>query len=116
MTNEEAQELIAELKKEIQKDVVKAKIIGEECYAISSHYAYVAVEKIINRFANKPPEDGYVSTWSCKNERGNLFLKGSLGYDYILLFKESGYLFSVNKHELKELRDNINKMLEYLDK
>lgn len=108
MNKTEAEELIAEINK---TTVAIYKYDG-----ITKQAIYInEIEKIIKRFANKPPEDGYkiyhngswYTTIRIKNE------------EYVELFisysERTGSSYLYNKKSLTELRDNCTKMLEYLE-
>ena len=99
MTKTEAQELIAEIKTAAQKECFSG---GDLTYA-------QVVEKIINRFANKPPYEFEGLYGKTKLYRHNL-------EDEFHLSCSDKYVvtMSFNKEQLKQLRDNINSMLEWL--
>lgn len=121
MTEAEAQELIAEIKKE--KELFCPNSDYVQC--ISEHYIK-HLEKIINRFANKPPyymslsQSAYVNDnpdselllskhmFFEKNATLSLACPGEKGY-------QLGLAVRLNIEELKQLIDNCNKMLEYLN-
>lgn len=94
MTSEEAQKLLSEIKRQNENNW---QLIDWKC-----------LEKIINRFANKPP---YKS--SCAN--GHISLNANYNKTAAIIFScwDKGSDFSIN--ELKQLRDNCDKMLEHLD-
>lgn len=112
MTSEEAQELIAEINKLTTKDKIYDNNQVIDSFILSSQ-----VEKIITRFANKPP---YLV---CLNSQATCYIEIKPHEQYIDTYyfhhlnedKELDYSLWVTKHELKQLCDNINKMLEWLE-
>lgn len=108
MTEGEAEQLIAEIN-EYHK-----KVCDYHCDACRPDYAQI--QKIIKRFAKKPPEKGYTfyhnGSWHttlCIHKEDPEYICLVIGY---CERPDETYLYK--KIELKQLRDNINKMLEYL--
>ena len=109
MTKEEAQELIAEI------DNLHKNVCDFHCDACRPDYQQI--RKIINRFANKPPVNGY--TVKLSGIGGSLRLMNYRETDksYLEFWDSDDELIStgtMDTKELTQLRDNINLMLEYL--
>lgn len=112
MTQEEAQQLIAQVQ-DINTSVDKQ-------YFLS---LTKDIEKIITRFANKPPKEGYTQRINFQNDDDLMGFVTIKPYEYeknkyvdIHLSRDGKTLeLTLNSLELKQLRDNINKMLEWLD-
>lgn len=107
LSNEDAQGLIAEIKKYMEN---------------TSNMALTAVtlEKIVNRFANRLPKEGLVFNVNEAND--NVFIRPENdGFVAFYIYptwinpENDGWLFSCNAPQLKQLRDNCTKMLEYLN-
>lgn len=104
MTNEEAQQLIAEIKD----------LPAQDRYYVETN----KVEKIINRFANKPPyESGAHSALNDLNRLIILDLVHSCKYgsDNILLNITNCEPIYLGRTDLTDLRDNIIKLLAWLE-
>lgn len=106
LTKVQAYELI----EKIQSQQVKAGHIGEECYAISSHY----LREIINQCTEKefPEFDG---TWSSPDGQGMLRLEISVNKRYIYLKQNDKYQLSMQAKEFKEFTKGCNKIVEWLE-
>lgn len=105
MTAEEAQQLITEIKN------------GRPFDNLMFEVEYI--EKIITRFANKPPFTSIIKYGGFKDAYF-ILEKSSDSNDCRISFanhggKEKEVFLFVNPTQLKDMRDNINKMLEYLD-
>lgn len=107
MTSEEAQELIAEIKNKF------ASVDYDEIKSIAAPFA-IAAEKIINRFANKPPEEGYTLYNNCSQEINIHYVDR----DTVIVLRANGRYqgeFVMSCDLLKQHIGHCNKMLEYLD-
>lgn len=107
MTNEEVEALIAEIS-----------LVLKNPYTGLAVPTADVVEKIIRRFANKPPKEG----WMSNDNSANCFYLRECDppNEYCCLHvnfsRQNRYEnFYMNKGKLTELRDNINKMLQYLE-
>ena len=116
MTNEEAQELIAEIKD-------KASTYGGNFVdpVDAWLWRYKDLVQIITRFANKPPEAGYLSTVRLLSTHDEWFdteivLNQSKNLKAGNFYLEShGEEMYFTTEQLKQLRDNCTKMLEWLE-
>lgn len=101
MTTDECEQLITEIKKE------RLHHEPSDAYICS----YERVEKIIKRFDNRPP-------YRMQGLYGNITLyQHNLDNEFHLSCIASIYVttISFNLNQLKDLRDKINLMLEYLN-
>ncbi len=99
MTQKEAQQLIAEINKWHTCNCTY------ECDGCGIKYKEVA--KIITRFANNPP-------YGSKCFSGDISLSRNFNKTFNLMF-ETGFAPDFSKEQLIALRDNITKMLEWLN-
>ncbi len=106
MTKEEAQELIAEI-----KHIFYVKGFN------GCTQEYSQVEKIINRFANKPPKEGFTA-WSEEANINILHSKDDSGRNIVQLNirdDESNKIYNFRMGQAQRLTQQINLMLEYLE-
>lgn len=107
MTNEEAEQLIAEL---------KFKICDPDKFCANDdaiEFSMTNIEKIIKRFANKPP---YIVNLGNEHHFVELNINEHHGYPEVIIktgAAEHEVLLNIN--QLKQLRNNCTKMLEYLE-
>lgn len=112
MTEKEAEELIAQIKEQIAFEYSIVGMVGSKQVAEIPN-----IEKIIRRFANKPPKEGYKSP--CNNGVCSIVPYATNLHFFMCftMYDESNtvYTFDFTRIEWEQLRDNINKMLAYLD-
>ena len=114
MTNEEAEQLIAEINKH-----TKEFELGEDDKQGVRYIPIYGIEQIIKRFANKPPECGLdVSIWGEESVLANMNMK-LVGNRVDITIRNTctthSNFISFEKEDLMRLRDNCNKILEYLN-
>jgi len=112
MTNDEAEELIAEIKN--SKDLNMLPVNPDGRPESRDFFNIQLLEKIINRFANKPP---YTSCNIVGNDSTTI-IKYNDFYRSIVIKqnKNSGVHETIyDKAGLIALRDNCTKMLDYLE-
>ena len=103
LTETEAQELIAEIKRYFENPMINCSVRDD-------------VEKIINRFANRPPYGVYIPEDKEPADEHIVLLEFKGFTRLIATSKFHGETsIDLNPYYLKQLRDNCNSMLEYLN-
>lgn len=122
MTNEEAETLIAEIVESAahthQHDTCDGTAFWPRVVWIES------VEKIIKRFANKPSEDAYklvlpTGVVICLNpenpDNDDLLMLSIYGLRFKIATATDRIDIGISIYDLAKLRDNCNKMIDYLE-
>lgn len=118
LTNEEAEQLIAEIKKLYMHEWSPVQCESK----LTTELTCLKVEKIIKSFGNKPPKNSGISYWNGL-DTGRIILTNNHNNVVAMDFEDieghrigmHSVRYNFNIEQLKQLHDNITLMLEHLE-